>query len=65
MEYLVTWSIEVTADSPREAAQQALDIHRDPTSMATCFMVAGRDIAPDKKCIIDLDDMMEVIDATL
>ena len=65
MEYLVTWSIEVTADSPRAAAEQALEIQRDPNSLATCFMVAGGDIAPDKKCIIDLDDLMEVIDATL
>jgi hypothetical protein len=38
-EYLVTWKIEVAADSPEDAALQALEIQRDPESMATVFDV--------------------------
>lgn len=38
-EYLVTWQIEIYADDPREAAEQALAIHRKPTSTATVFDV--------------------------
>lgn len=40
MEYLVMWEIEVSADSPKEAAQKALDIQRDKTSWATVFNVS-------------------------
>lgn len=38
--YLVTWTIEIDANSPREAAEEALRIHRDPNSIATVFRVA-------------------------
>ncbi len=38
-EYLVTWEIDLFADSPREAAEQALAIQRDPDSVATVFDV--------------------------
>lgn len=37
--YRVRWEIEVTADSPKDAAQQALTIHRDPNSIAEVFDV--------------------------
>ena len=39
LRYLVEWQIEVDAASPREAAQKALEIQRDPTSLATVFDV--------------------------
>lgn len=39
-EYLVTWQIEVTAASPREAAELALSIQRDEQSIAAHFGVA-------------------------
>lgn len=39
-EYLVTWAIELDADSPEDAALQALAVHRDPKSLATVFNVA-------------------------
>jgi len=61
-EYMVTWSIEVTASSPEEAAQQALAIHRDPSSLATCFMVAGGDIPEGKRRMVDLDGLIAVVD---
>jgi len=37
--YRVTWTIDIDADTPREAAQMALDIQRDPDSCATCFEI--------------------------
>jgi hypothetical protein len=39
MEYRVNWGIEITADDPHEAAAIALDILRDPESLATVFSV--------------------------
>jgi hypothetical protein len=38
-EYHVTWTIEVEADSALDAAEQALDIQRDPDSWAVVFEV--------------------------
>jgi hypothetical protein len=38
-EYLVAWRIEVTAASPREAAELALSIQRDDQSIAAYFDV--------------------------
>ncbi len=38
-EYLVTWSMPIEADDPVDAAQQALGIHRNPSSIATVFIV--------------------------
>ena len=37
--YVVTWTIDIEADSAEDAAKAALEIHRDPTSIATCFEV--------------------------
>ena len=37
--YLVTWSIDLSAASPQEAAQKALEIQRDPDSIALVFEV--------------------------
>ena len=39
MEYRVKWEIDVDTDTPREAAERALEIMRDPGSEATVFMV--------------------------
>jgi hypothetical protein len=39
-EYTVRWEIDhVSAASPAEAARQALEIQRDPASIATVFTV--------------------------
>lgn len=38
-EFYVMWDIDLTADSPEEAARLALEIQRDPTSTATTFEV--------------------------
>jgi len=37
--YLVTWEMEFDAETPEEAARQALTVHRDPESLATVFTV--------------------------
>jgi len=39
MEYRVTWTIDLDAESFEDAARQALEIHRDPVSIATCFTI--------------------------
>lgn len=41
--YRALWEIDIEANNPREAAELALAIHRDPTSIATFFSV----VAPD------------------
>jgi len=40
MEYRVTWTIEVDAESEEDAARKALAIQRDVDSTATVFEVA-------------------------
>lgn len=37
--YLVSWAIDIDADSPEEAAERALEIQRDPAGLATVFKV--------------------------
>jgi len=49
-QYKVTWEIDIEATSPLEAARKALRIHRDPTSIATVFVING-DI------VIDLEEL--------
>lgn len=43
MIYHVTWEIDIDfqAETPRQAAQRALEIQRDPDSTATVFTVNG------------------------
>ncbi len=41
--YFVTWEIDIEAENPREAAEKALEIQRDPESTATCFQVFDED----------------------
>jgi hypothetical protein len=43
-EYLVTWKIDIDADSPEEAAAQALICQRDPESTATIFEVTEKPV---------------------
>ena len=39
MQYRVFWEIDLDAESIEDAARQALEIQRDPESIATCFIV--------------------------
>jgi hypothetical protein len=57
--YRVTWEIDIfDADSPRDAAEQALAIQRRPGSIATCFVVAPlEDLGnPSGVVAVDLDE---------
>ena len=48
----MTWQIDLEADSPREAAEKALEIQRNPDSIATVFDVVD---GTGKKTRVDLD----------
>jgi len=55
-EYRVVWEIDVDAESYEEAARIALEIHRDPDSIATVFGVT--DDHGERK-VIDVQDLIE------
>jgi len=57
-EYLVTWQIDILAESKLEAAQHALEIMRDKNSIATFFEVAPHEDLKDKE-LIDLLNNLE------
>lgn len=38
-QYLITWTIDIEADTPEAAAVRALEIQRDPDSSALVFGV--------------------------
>ncbi len=44
MFHLVTWEIELEADTPLMAARLALNVQRDLGSLATSFTVGGQTI---------------------
>jgi len=41
--YLITWQIDIEADSPEEAAAQALIAQRDSEATCTCFEVKDKE----------------------
>ncbi len=51
--YLITWIIDIEADSPEEAAEEALTIQRRPNSIATVFEVL--DMGTDVTTTVDLN----------
>lgn len=53
-EYLITWTIEIEADSPLEAVQEARKIQLDPDSQATVF--TAEDDEGSDPWTIDLND---------
>jgi len=52
MEYKVTWTIQLDADDPRQAAVLAKQIMMDPDSIATVFDVTNEETS--EKTEIDL-----------
>lgn len=52
----VTWEIDVDADNPREAAEKALAVQRDPFSCATVFQV-HRENLTDFGVTVDLEEV--------
>jgi hypothetical protein len=55
MLYLVTWSIEVEADTPEAAAKQAREIQLDPESIAVHFLVEAAESESEAKSVDLLD----------
>ena len=41
--FCVTWTIDIDAETPEEAAREALKVQRDPQSTATFFDVSDND----------------------
>lgn len=62
MNYRVVWMIDVEAESPQEAAAEALKIQRDPTSIATSFDVVIPPKYPEVEAQIVTVDLEEVGD---
>lgn len=54
--YLVTWSINIAADSPKNAAEIARRIQLDSDSIATVFEVYTGDNLQHEPFIIDLEE---------
>lgn len=54
--YLVTWEIELDAETPEEAARKALEIQRDPNSIATVFDVVDENAIATRVDITALDE---------
>lgn len=56
--YRVTWEIELDAETPEDAAREALEIQRNPDSTATVFKVY------DEKGIDHAFDLTELDEET-
>lgn len=54
-EYTVTWSIDIDATTPEDAARKARAIQQNPASSAVCFDVAPFG-EPEASCLIDLEN---------
>jgi hypothetical protein len=52
-EYRITWEMDIDADSPIDAARQALKIQRDPDSIANVFDITDEAGTTER---IDLED---------
>lgn len=55
--YKIAWYIDVEADTPEEAAEEALGMQRDPESTATIFTVI--DCETDKAICYDAVEKMQ------
>lgn len=56
-QYHVIWEIHLDAESPEDAARQALSIHRDPQSIATMFSIELNDL----RTVIDVNNEDPII----
>lgn len=57
MLYLVTWKIDIEAETPREAAEKARAIQLRPGSIATVFEVLEAGDPIELQDTIDLEDL--------
>ncbi len=58
MKYRVKWELDVEADSPEQAAHKALEVQRDPESMAAVFEVFN---GTKSLGMFDLDHLEELL----
>ncbi len=58
-EFHVRWEIEVDAESHEAAAQKALEMQRDPESVATAFTVSATDGEDRSERLVDLHAEVE------
>ena len=56
-DFRVAWEIDVEAETPRQAAEEALKIQRDPDSVATVFEVFGPNYNPPSPCNVEVIDL--------
>lgn len=61
-DYRIEWTIDLCAENEEDAARQALEIQRNPNSIATVFIVTGPDLVQYKR--IDLTEIDEEKAAT-
>jgi hypothetical protein len=62
-EYVVTWQVEVEADSHREAAKEARKMQLDPDSEATFFTaISSVDIGRGSRQIVDVNSKLSESD---
>jgi hypothetical protein len=55
--YLVTWSIDIEAETPEEAAEETLKIQRNSCSIATIFTVL--DVKACEQTSVDVEPLVE------
>lgn len=53
-QYLVTWEIDIYADSPEEAAKEAFEIMQDKDNSATAFTVMEH--STNETTIVDINE---------
>lgn len=56
-EFLLTWKIDIDADTAEEAVEQALEIQRDPFSSAVHFIVLNKETGEETD--IDGEELIE------
>jgi hypothetical protein len=54
--YSIKWTMEIDAGTPEEAARKALEIHRDPASIATVFDVYDEEGNCTRVDLLEQDD---------
>ncbi len=60
-EYRVSWVIDISADSPLDAAEEAYRIQQKPDSWATVFVVQELDSTRKWQVDLDADPGEEVV----
>ena len=54
--FLVEWAIDIDAATPEAAARRALEIQRNPASMATVFDVTGENGIKHRVDLLEIEE---------